>query len=124
MTLIIRIILIGTITYFLSPYTVWWTGMGAAFLICCLLPSTLLSAFVAGFLGAGLVWLGQTWVLDEANASVFSNTIVQLFPPIEDAVLLVLLTGLVGGISGGLSGVTGASFRLLFKKNKGSGYYV
>ncbi|MEQ9404530.1 MAG: hypothetical protein RIM99_13130 [Cyclobacteriaceae bacterium] len=122
MKLIIRIILIGALTYFLSPFLHWWTGMVVAMVVCALSPSTLLNAFVAGFLGVGLVWLGSAWVLDVANESAFSSVIVQLFP-IEDPVLLVLLAGLIGGISGGLAGTTGASFRHIFQKKKQQGYY-
>ena len=123
MKLIIRIILIGTITYLVSPYFTWWTNMCAAFVICFLLPSSMLNAFIAGFLGAGLVWLGQAWVLDVANQSNFTNIILQLFP-IDDPILLILVTGLLGGISGGLAGLSGASLRGINskKKNKG-GYY-
>ncbi len=122
MKLIIRIILIGTITYFLSPSLAWWTGMGAAFLICFALPSSSLNAFVAGFLGAGLIWLGQAWVVDVANNSAFSRMIIELFP-IDDPILLILVTGLVGGIPGGLAGVSGTSLRELFTRKKQRGYY-
>lgn len=122
MKLIIRIILIGTITYALSPFLAWWTGMGAALFICILLPSTLLNAFIAGFLGVGLIWLGQAWVLDVANESAFTNLIVQLFP-VDDPILLVLITGLIGGVSGGVASITGSSFRHLFQKKQQRGYY-
>ena len=122
MKLIIRIILIGSVTYFLSAAFTWWTGMGAALLVCFLLPSTLLNAFIAGFLGVGLVWIGQAWVLDIANQSAFSSLIVQLFP-VDDTTLLILITGLIGGLAGGLAGATGASFRQLFQKPQQRGYY-
>ena len=122
MKLIIRIILIGAITYLISPFLVWWTAMGVAFIICFLMPSTSLNAFIAGFLGAGLVWFGQAWVLDVANESVFARVIIQLLP-VEDPMLLILITGSIGGLSGGLAGTSGASFRHLFQKKKSRGYY-
>lgn len=121
MKLIIRLILIGAITYFLSPYFTWWTGMAAAFLVCFVSPSTVLNALVAGFLGVGLVWLGQSWVLDVANESAFSNTIIQLFP-FEDTIWLLILAGLSGGLSGGFAGAMGSSLRQINKKER-KGYY-
>ncbi len=125
MKLIIRIILIGALTYLLSPFLTWWTGMGAAFLICALMPSTLLNAFVAGFLGVGLVWFGQAWVLDVANNSQFTEVIIELLqvPLIDEPFLLVLATGLIGGLSGGFAGTSGASLRYVSKKKKPQGYY-
>ncbi|MEM9339351.1 MAG: hypothetical protein AAGA66_11530 [Bacteroidota bacterium] len=122
MKLIIRILIIGSITYFLSTFLTWWTGMIISLLVCFLLPSSILNAFISGFLGVGLVWLGQAWVLDVANKSAFSKVIVQLFP-VEDPILLILITGLIGGLSGGLASSTGASFRLLTRKTKKTGYY-
>lgn len=125
MKLIIRIILIGAITYLLSPFFTWWTGMGGAFLICMLMPSTLLNAFVAGFLGVGIIWMGQAWVLDVANNSSFTNVVIELLqvPLIDEPFLLILTTALVGGLAGGLAGTSGASFRHIFKKKKTRGYY-
>lgn len=125
MKLIIRIILIGVATFFLSPLLPWWTGMGAAMLICSLLPSSLLNAFIAGFLGMGLVWMGQAWVLDVANDSSFTTVIIELLQisVLDDPILVVLLTGLIGGLAGGLAGTSGASFRHLFQKKQQRGYY-
>ncbi|MEP1094211.1 MAG: hypothetical protein ABJG78_03835 [Cyclobacteriaceae bacterium] len=125
MKLILRIILIAAITYVFSPYFTWWTGMGAAFLICLAMPSTLLNAFVAGFLGVGLVWTGEALVLDVANKSVFTEVIIELLsvPLIDNPLTLVVATGLIGGLSGGFAGTSGASLRHVFKKNKPQGYY-
>lgn len=125
MKLILRIILIGAITYLLSPYISWWTGMVAAFLVCMAMPSTLLNAFVAGFLGVGMVWMGQAWVLDVANSSAFTEVIVELLqvPLIDEPFSLILATGLIGGLSGGFGGASGASLRHVFKKKKQQGYY-
>jgi len=122
MKLIFRILIIGAVTYLVSPYLTWWTGMVISTFICDLMPSSLLNAFISGFLGVGLVWMGQAWVLDVANDSAFSRVIIQLFP-IEDPILLILITGLIGGISGGLAATTGASFKLMTKKTKRTGYY-
>lgn len=99
--------------------------MGAAFLICTLMPSSLLNAFVAGFLGVGLVWSGQAWVLDVANNSAFTEVIIELLqvPLIDEPFLLVLATGLVGGLSGAFAGMSGASLRHVSKKKKQQGYY-
>jgi hypothetical protein len=126
MKLIIRIILIGVITYFISTYFSWWTGMGAAFLICFLMPSSLLKAFVAGFLGVGISWFIKALELDIANQSNFTEVIVELLsvPLIDDPFAMVLATGLIGGLSGGFAGTTGASLRSISQKKKSkSGYY-
>jgi len=122
MKLIVRIILIGGLTYFLSPFTFWWMNMLTAFLVCALIPSGGLIAFIAGFLGAGLVWMGQAWNIDVANSSSFSTKIVQLFP-VDDPFVLVIFAGIVGGLSAGLAAVSGTFFRKLLAKPKQRGIY-
>ena len=123
MKLIIRIILIGAITYFISPFGGWWICMVAAFIVSFSSPSSGLNAFIAGFLGAGLVWMGHAWTLDAANQSVFSSKIAELMAPLSSSIQLVLASGAVGGIAGGFSAITGTTFRALFVKPKQKSFY-
>lgn len=122
MKLLIRLIVIGALTYFISPFAFWWVAMIIAFIVCYISPSSGLNAFVAGFLGVGLVWIGSAWSLDVANESVFSNIIVQLFP-VNESFYLILLTGLVGGLVGGFASLSGTTFRQMFLKEKKRSLY-
>lgn len=122
MKLIIRIIAIGIITYFISPFGSWWIGMATSFVVCFSLPSSGLNAFIAGFLGVGLVWLGHAWNLDVLNQSSFSSKIAQIMQ-VGEPLILVLITGAIGGISGGFSAMTGTSFRKLFAKKQKTSVY-
>lgn len=115
MKLIIRLIVIGALTYFLSPFTFWWMPMLIAFIVCYASPSSGLNAFIAGFLGVGLVWMGHAWSLDVKNNSVFTSYIAQVMQ-LNEPILLVFATGIVGGIAGGFSALTGTTFRQLFQK--------
>ena len=122
MKLIIRIIAIGAITYFISPLGGWWIGMVASALICFLLPSSGINAFIAGFLGVGLIWMGHSWNLDVQNASAFSGKIAEIMQ-MGDSLVLILVSGGVGGISGGFAALTGTYFRQLFVKSKKKSFY-
>ena len=122
MKLIIRLIFIGAITYFISPFTGWWMGMVAAFVVSFVSPSSGLNAFISGFLGVGLVWMGHAWTLDVANGSVFSSKIVQILNQ-NDPIILVLAAGGIAGIAGGFSAITGTTFKALFAKPKKRSLY-
>ena len=122
MKLIIRLIIIGGLTYISSPFTAWWICMVIAFTVCYISSSTGLNAFVTGFLGVGLVWMGHAWNLDVINQSSFSSAIVNLFP-VDDPIFLVFITGLVGGLAGGFAALSGTSFKQLFIKEKKRSLY-
>ncbi len=122
MKLLIRLIAIGALTYFISPLAFWWVAMVIAFAVCYISPSTSLNAFVAGFLGVGLVWIGYAWSLDVVNESNFSNLIVELFP-VNESFYLILITGLVGGLVGGFAAISGTTFRQIFLKQKKRSLY-
>ena len=122
MKLIIRIIAIGAATYFLSPLGGWWIAMIIAFVICGVSPSSGLNAFIAGFLGVGLTWMGHAWSLDVKNGSAFSSKIGEIMQ-ITDPILLVLAAGAVGGLAGGFAAISGTSFRQLFIKPKQRSLY-
>ncbi|WP_462248554.1 hypothetical protein [Ekhidna sp.] len=122
MKLIIRLIVIGALTYFVSPYTTWWAAMVIAFGVCYASPSSGLNAFVAGFLGVGLVWMGHAWNIDVQNSSTFSNTVAEIMQ-VGDPILLVFATGLIGGLAGGFASLTGTTFRQLFVKQKNRSLY-
>ncbi|MEM9897096.1 MAG: hypothetical protein AAF789_12070 [Bacteroidota bacterium] len=122
MKLIFRLLVIGAVTYFLLPYLPWWTVMIVCFLVCSASPSSGLNAFVAGFLGVGLVWLGQSLLLDATNQGQFSSKIA-LLVGLGDPVYLMFLSGLVGAIAGGFSSLAGTYFRQLFTKKKSQSIY-
>ena len=122
MKLIVRLIVIGALTYFLSPFATWWTAMAIAFIVCYASPSSGLNAFVAGFLGVGLVWMGHAWNIDVLNESVFSNIVAEIMQ-LSDPLLLVFATGLIGGLAGGFASLSGTTFRQLFIKSKKRSLY-
>lgn len=122
MKLIIRLIVIGALTYFLSPFSVWWLAMIISFVVCYASPSSGLNAFVAGFLGVGLVWMGHAWNIDVNNESSFSTTIAEIMK-LSDPIFLVFATGLIGGLAGGFASLSGTTFRQLFLKQKKRSLY-
>ncbi|MEO9869219.1 hypothetical protein [Ekhidna sp.] len=122
MKLIIRLIIIGALTYLLSPISGWWICMVIAFVVCYISQSSGLNAFVAGFLGVGLVWMGHAWKLDVKNESSFSSVIADIMQ-LSDPIFLIFATGLIGGLAGGFASLSGTTFRQLFIKQKKRSLY-
>ena len=110
MKLFLRMILIGLLTYFLSPFSPWWIIVIISLLTGLLLPGGVVNSFVSGFLGVSLVWMGYAWQLDTENASVFSGMILEIIP-LGDTQILIVVVGLIGGFTGGVATVTGSLLR-------------
>ncbi|MFY0608509.1 MAG: hypothetical protein JXR10_17460 [Cyclobacteriaceae bacterium] len=122
MKLLIRIILIISLTYFASMYSPWWIIIIISGLVSFGIYGSGFNVFISGFLGGGILWLTTAWFLDFSTNGILSDRIIQLFP-LEDPFMLILITGLIGGLAAGLGAITGNSFRLLFVKKKVKGFY-
>jgi hypothetical protein len=96
---------------FIPWYAVW--------LSCCLVgiirSKTYGSGFWVGFLAIFLVWSIHALILDIENASILSARVVKLFPVPPYSLLLVFITGCLGGIAGGLGAATGRSLTRMLK---------
>ncbi|MFT4735988.1 MAG: hypothetical protein ACI8QD_002644 [Cyclobacteriaceae bacterium] len=122
MKFIIRLLLIALFSYFLPFYFPWWIVILIGLSVGLLLPGNGLNLFNAGFLGAGLVWLGYAIKLDYSTQSIMSNKIAELIG-ISDPLILLLGSGLIGGICAGFGALTGSSFRQIFIKKKKASFY-
>ena len=81
----------------------WWTLALCAFAMGYVFRNKGYLSFLAGFLAAGLLWLGMALVIDITTQSILTQKVNQLLP-----VNAILMTTLVGGLVGGLASLTGS----------------
>jgi len=93
---------------FLLP---WWGVAVAAVLVGYAVRQRPIVAALTGFVGVFLVWVTHAAWIDHANQGLLSHRIAMLLPLQGNTVLLILITGTVGGLVGGLSALSGALFR-------------
>jgi hypothetical protein len=108
MKIIIATMLIMILTYVGSVYLPWWILVVVAFVITAFLALSPWKGFVAGFLGVFTAWAITAGWIDVQNSSILSQRIGSLFgniPPI----MLIIVTGFLGGILGGVSGLSGCT---------------
>lgn len=96
--------------------------MVIAFIVGFVIPGNGINQFIGGFLGGGLLWMALAWSIDVQTESILSQKIVELFP-FQDAIFLIVLTGLVGAFAGALGALSGNSFRQLWMKKKEKSFY-
>lgn len=100
----------------------WW-GLAIACLLAGYLTAPMgRSAFLAAFSAAFLTWSLYALYLDLQNDEILSSRMIQLFPLPDVPLLLVPITGLLGGVVGGFACKSGDLFRRFFWKEKARYY--
>jgi len=104
-------LLTAILSFISGLFLPWWGIALAAFLMAAVIHQKAGKAFFAGLLGVFLIWAGLAWWIDMKNNSVLSHKIAGILPLGGNSILLILVTGLVGGLVGGFAAMAGSSLR-------------
>jgi hypothetical protein len=107
MKFLIAIALTILFAFILGLYLPWWSIAVAAFVAVLLVQLNPLPAFFAGLLGIFFLWIILAGWTNSSNAEILSTRVAQLLG-VGSPMVLILLTGMVGGLVGGLAGLTGS----------------
>lgn len=112
MKFLLAIILTASLAFIAGLYvSPWWSFAVVAFLVALLLQQKAGKAFAAAFLGMFLLWAGLAWWIDMKNNGVLSKKIASVLPVGGNAMLLVLLTGIISGLIAGFAAMSGSYLR-------------
>lgn len=109
-TAIILTALTGFIAGVLS-FSPWWGFAITSLLVAVLVHQKAGKAFLAGFLGIFLLWAGLAWWIDMKNNGILSHKIAQILPLSGNSLLLIIITGIVGGLVAGFAAMSGSYLR-------------
>lgn len=98
----------------------WWSITPVAFILALWLGRWGRGAFLAGFAGIGLGWLGMAAWLDTQNGGHLSHRVAELIPLGGNSWLLVLVTAILGGLVGGVAALAGVWLRQALASSKTS----
>lgn len=110
---LITIVLIAFVTYITGIITAlpWWSFVLPVALIAAWRKHTPGQAFLTGFAGVCILWVVVAALKDIANEHILATKVAGILPLGGSYVLLILVTGVVGGLLGGLSSLTGSYLR-------------
>jgi hypothetical protein len=111
MKLLVATILTAILAFISGLYFPWWCFAITSFLVALLIHQRAGKAFLSGFLGLFLLWAGLAWWIDMKNDHVLSKKIAAVLPLGGSPVLLILVTGLIGGLVAGFAAMTGSYLR-------------
>ncbi len=92
-------------------FLAWWGMAITSLLVAVLIHQKAGKAFLAGLLGVFLLWAGLAWWIDMKNNGVLSTKIASILPLGGNSLVLIAVTGLIGGLVAGLAALSGSFLR-------------
>ena len=111
MKFLVAIILTALLVFISGLFLPWWGIAVTSLLVALLVHQKAGKAFLAGFLGVFLLWAGIAWWIDMKNNGVVSKKIASILPLGGNAILLIIVTGFIGGLVAGFAAMSGSFLR-------------
>ncbi len=111
MKFIVAVIITSLLSFIGGMYFTWWIIAIAAFITALLIYQRSWKAFLSGFIALLLLWGGLAFWIDIKNESILSARISQLMGIGNNPILLILLTGVVGGMVAGFAAMSASFLR-------------
>jgi hypothetical protein len=113
MKIFTAIILTAFLAFVTGLYTKlpWWSFTVTSLLVALAVHQRPGRAFLGGFLGLFLLWAGMALWKDMANEHILSIKVAQVLPMGGSYLVLILVTGIVGGLVSGFAALTGSFMR-------------
>ena len=110
MKFIVSILLTAFLAFVAGLYTQfpWWVFAISSFVVSALIKQTPVKSFLCGFLGLFLLWVILAIIKDAANEHILSTKVSQILPLGGSYIMLILITGIIGGLISGFAALTGA----------------
>src|SRR5690348_13259777 len=98
MKFVVATILTLLLAFISGLFLPWWGIAIVGFLVAILIPQKPGKGFLSGFLGVFILWAVLAWWIDMKNNGVLSEKMAHVIPLGGNRVLLILVTGFIGGL--------------------------
>lgn len=103
--------------WFLTLFLPWWGLVLPGVVLGAWLSPDVRTALLAGAAGGASAWMAQALLSTLLNGGLLAGRVSMILFGAESSVLLVLLTGAVGGLLGGSSMLTGFQIRQVLRRD-------
>lgn len=112
MKFLVAVLLTALLSFIAGIYIAWWWFFAiVAFAVALLVHQKAAKAFFSGFLALFLLWGGLAYWIDFKNESILSAKISELLPLGGSSLLLIVMTGFIGGLVAGFAAMSGSFLR-------------
>lgn len=124
MIFILRLLLIGILSYLSIHYLPWWSVLVVAGVVSFAIGGKGSHAFFSSLLAVGVLWMVMNYMLYVQDGGFLADKVSQMMQ-VNNAYLLIVLSGLITGLCAGFGGLSGQALRSIFsgKKRSRSSYY-
>ena len=111
MKFFISLILTALLAFAFCLFLPWWSIAIAAFIVAALIPQKPGKAFYTAFIALLLLWGGLSFWMSNNNHHVLAHKISQLILKMDNPMLLILITALIGALVAGFAALAGSYLR-------------
>ena len=111
MKFFVALLLTALLAFISGLFLPWWGFAITSLLVAILVHQKAGKAFLAGFLAVFILWAALAWWIDMKNNGLLSKKIASVLPLGGNAILLILVTGFIGGLVAGMAAMSGSFLR-------------
>ena len=111
MKFLVATVLTALLAFISGLFLPWWGIAITSLLVAVLVHQKTGKAFLSGLLGVFILWAGLAWWIDMKNNGVLSKKIASVLPLGGSSLVLILVTGLIGGLIAGMAAMSGSFLR-------------
>jgi hypothetical protein len=111
----ISFLCVSILTYTTGLLLPWWSVAISGFIPGLVLDQKRVFSFLSAFLGSFLVWATMSYIISINNDHILAGKISMIVLKNNSPLMLVMVTGLIGGLTSGFSALTGRSLAILFR---------
>ena len=111
MKFLVAILLTALLSFISGLFLPWWGIAITSLLVAVIIHQKAGKAFLSGLLGVFLLWAALAWWIDMKNNGILSKKIASVLPLGGNAIVLILVTGVIGGLVAGMAAMCGSFLR-------------
>ncbi len=117
MNFILRILITGISTYYISSFFPWWLIIFIPFILGLIFDDNYISHFLSSFIGVSVSWFFLLLGMEYQTEAILSSKIIQILN-INSTNSLIIISAVIGGVVSGLSSITALALVNIFRKKK------
>ena len=117
MNFILRILITGISSYYISSFFPWWSIIFIPFILGLIFDDNYISHFLSGFIGVSVSWFFLLLGMEYQTEAILSSKIIQILN-INSTNTLIIISAVIGGIVSGLSSITALALVNIFRNKK------